>query len=131
MPLFPVQRDALSAEFLDGTRRGEFLLVRDVQTGEILAPQFDVSADPQRYERVAAAGNGTVVSWSVIHQKAGNGTVHRLPVGIVELDEGPWWWTSFPKADPDADLFGARVRVAFKTLGEGDAAEAVPYFELI
>ncbi|MCV7282137.1 OB-fold domain-containing protein [Mycolicibacterium flavescens] len=127
MPLFPVQRDRLSAEFFDGAKRGEFLLVRDNETGEVLEPQFDVSVAPQRYTRFAAAGTGTVVSWSVLHQRAGD-AVHRLPVGIVELDEGPWWWTSFPDADPDADLFGARVRVAFQTLGEGDAAEAIPYF---
>ncbi|MGE2728633.1 Zn-ribbon domain-containing OB-fold protein [Mycolicibacterium vaccae] len=130
MPIFPVQRDAASAEFFDGTQRGEFLLVRDNQTGEFLSPQFDTTVDPERYTYVAAAGTGTVVSWSVIHQRAGEGVVHRLPVGIVELDEGPWWWTSFPEADPDADLFGARVRVAFQVLG-GDEAEAIPYFTLI
>lgn len=129
MPIFPIQRDARSADFLDGTRRGEFLLVRDTATGALLEPQFDVSVDPQRYTRVPAAGTGTVVSWSVVHQRGSDGANHRLPVGIVELDEGPWWWTSFPGADPDADLLGARVRVAFQTLGDGDAAEAIPYFE--
>ncbi|MGE0216256.1 Zn-ribbon domain-containing OB-fold protein [Mycolicibacterium sp.] len=131
MPLFPVQRDERSAEFLDGTKRGEFLLVRDTETGELLSPQFDVSIDPDRYTHVAAAGTGTVISWAVVHQKGFDGAVHRLPVGIVELDEGPWWWTSFPGADPDADLFGKRVQVAFQLLGEGETAEAIPFFDVV
>jgi uncharacterized protein len=33
MPIFPIQRDAESEEFLAGTKRGEFLLVRDSKTG--------------------------------------------------------------------------------------------------
>lgn len=131
MPIFPIQRDPQSAEFLDGTKRGEFLLVRDNQTGEVLHPQYDTSIDPERYTRFPAAGTGTIISWSVVHQKLPGGDVFKLPVGIVELDEGPWWWTSFPKADPEADLYGARVQVAFKTLGEGDDAEAIPYFKLL
>jgi len=131
MPAFPIQRDEATAAFLDGTKRGEFLLVRDIVTGAFLPPQFDDSADPERYVRVAAAGTGTVVSWSVVHQRGADGSVARLPVGIVELDEGVWWWTSFPAADPDADLAGSRVQVAFETLGDGDAAEAIPYFRLV
>lgn len=129
MPIFPVQRDAASAEFFDAAKRGEFPLVRDTVTGEILSPQFDVSVDPGRYTYVAAAGTGTVISWSVVHQRGGDGVIHRLPVGIVELDEGPWWWTSLPEADPDADLFGVRVRVAFQVLG--DDGEAIPYFTVV
>lgn len=67
MPVFPIERDSASAEFLDGTKRGEFLLVRDTETGEILSPQFDVSVQPDRYTRVirliwaeSAAGAGGV-----------------------------------------------------------------------
>jgi uncharacterized protein len=131
MPAFPIQRDDATAAFLDGTKRGEFLLVRDTVTGAMLPPQFDESADPRRYVRVPAAGTGTIVSWAVVHQHGVDGSVTRLPVGIVELDEGPWWWTSFPAADPDADLAAARVQVAFETLGDGDAAEAIPYFRLM
>lgn len=130
MPQFAVQRDEATAAFFDGAKRGEFLLVKDTQTGAILPPQFDESIDPQRYVRVAAAGTGSIVSWSVVHQREADGSVSRLPVGIVELDEGPWWFTSFPDADPDADLFGAGVQVAFQTPGD-DTAEAIPYFRVI
>jgi uncharacterized OB-fold protein len=124
MATIPVRRDAATADFFDGTTRGEFLLVRDTRTGEVLEPQFDTSADPERYERVPAAGRGTVVSWAVVHQREPDGSTSRRPVGVVELDEGPWWWTSIEGVDPDDDLMGRRVEVAFRLAGE----ETVPYF---
>jgi uncharacterized protein len=128
MPRFAVRRDDSTADFFDGTARGEFLLVKDTQTGEVLAPQFDPAVDPERYLRVPAAGTGTVVSWVVVHQREADGSVSRNPVAIVELDEGPWWWTSVTGADPDEDLLGRRVLVAFETVGDG---EAIPYFTVI
>jgi hypothetical protein len=128
MPSFPVQRDQATAEFFDGTARGEFLLVKDTQTGEVLAPQFDPAVDPERYVRVPAAGTGTVVSWVVVHEREPDGSAGRRPVGIVELDEGPWWWTSITGASPDEDLFGRRVQVAFEKVGDG---ETIPYFTVI
>jgi uncharacterized protein len=128
MPTFAFQRDNSTAGFLEGTRRGEFLLVKDTQTGEILPPQFDDSIDPQRYVRVPAAGSGSVVSWSIVHRHLSDGLVDRLPVAIVELDEGPWWWTSLPDVDPDADLFGLRVHVAYRVLSNSGVLESVPYF---
>src|ERR1700728_2671887 len=125
MPSFAVRRDEATADFFDGTARGEFLLVKDTQTGEVLAPQFDPTVDPERYVRVPAAGTGTVVSWVVVHERAADGPVSRRPVAIIELDEGPWWWTSITGAGADEDLFGRRVRVAFERAGDG---ETIPYF---
>lgn len=128
MPSFPVRRDAGTADFFDGTARGEFLLVKDTQTGALRPPQFDTSADPQRYVRVPAAGTGTVVSWAVVHERTTDGSDGRRPVAIVQLDEGPWWWTSIAGADPAEDLFGRRVQVAFEKTGDG---EAIPYFTVV
>src|ERR1700722_7252662 len=128
MPSFAVQRDQATAEFFDGTARGEFLLVQDTQTGEVLGPQFDPAVDPARYVRVAAAGTGTVVSWVVVHERTAEGATSRRCVGIVELDEAPWWWTSITGADPGEDLFGRRVQVAFERVGDG---ETIPYFTVI
>lgn len=130
MPSYPVRRDQHTAEFFDGTARGEFLIVRDTRTGELLEPQFDVSADPDRYERVTASGTGTVVSWSVVHERQPDGSTARRVVGIVQLDEGPWWWTEIADADPDADLDGRRVAVAFAQLGSDEGGETLPYFRL-
>src|ERR1700689_3094057 len=128
MPRFAVRRDDATAEFFDGTARGEFLLVQDTRTGEVLAPQFDTPLAPERYVRAPAAGPGTVVSWAVVHQREADGSTSRIPVAIVELDEGPWWWTSIAGVDPDEELLGRRVRVAFETVGDG---EAIPYFTVI
>jgi hypothetical protein len=125
MPRFPVQRDDATAEFFDGTGRGEFLLVKDTRTGEVLAPQFDATVDTKRYVRIPAAGVGTIVSWAVVHQREADGSASRILVAIVELDEGPWWWTSITGTDPSEDLHGRRVQVAFETVGDG---EAIPYF---
>jgi uncharacterized OB-fold protein len=126
MPRFPVQADAQSAAFLEGAARGEFLVVVDSVTGAYLAPQFDASADPDRYARVPASGRATVVSWAVVNERTADG-VERIPVGIVQLDEGPWWWTELADADPDADLGGRRACVAFRTFDDGSA---VPYFRI-
>ena len=126
MPLFPVRRDAASAAFFDGTRAGEFLLVRDRTTGEIRGPRVDAALDLERYERVRAAGFGEVVSWSVVHGRGAEGPT-RTVVGIVQLDEGPWWWAELA-ADPDADLLGARVRVEYVPSGPGERDEVVPVF---
>jgi uncharacterized protein len=125
MPRFAVRRDEATAGFFDGTARGQFLLVKDTQTGEMLGPQFDTTIDPERYVRVPAAGTGTVVSWAVVHERTADGPTGRRPVGIVELDEGPWWWTSITGVDPGEDLLGRRVQVAFEKVGDG---ETIPYF---
>ena len=127
MPLIPVRRDAASAAFFDGTARGEFLVVHDRVSGRFLDPKTDADLDPGRFERVPADGTGTVVSWSVVHGRGSDGSPTRTVVGIVELAEGPWWWTEL-RADPDADLGGASVHVEFVPSGDGDRDEIVPVF---
>jgi uncharacterized OB-fold protein len=129
MPLFPVHRDADSAAFFDGTAQDQFLLVHDTITGEYLDPTADTSIEPDRFKSVAAAGTGTVISWSVVHSRNTEGPT-RAVVGIVQFDEGPWWWGEFADVDPDADLAGARVVVRFTASGAGDDDEKVPQFQL-
>lgn len=128
MALFPVRRDAASAEFFDGTARGEFLLVRDTVTGELLDPRTDTVFDRARFERVPASGKAMVVSWSVPHARKPDGGTQRSVVGIVELAEGPWWWTELRGFDPDDDLTAAAVEVRFEKSGDGEADETIPYF---
>ena len=127
MPLFPVHGDAESAAFLEGTARGEFLIVRDKITGEYLDPKFDVDIDPERYERVAAAGTGDVVTWSVGHGKGSDGPT-RSVVAIVQLDEGPWWSTELVGVAPDSDLLGLKVRAEFVPTGVGEHDAVIPQF---
>jgi uncharacterized OB-fold protein len=129
MPRFPVQRDADTATFFDGTARGEFLLVRDLGTGVVHGPQFDPSSDPGRYEMFAASGDAEIVSWSVVHERIPDGGVRRTVVGIVQLSEGPWWWTEIVGVDPDSSLLGTSVKVAFDR--PGDDGEIIPYFTAV
>ena len=130
MPLFPVRRDDDSAAFFDGTARDQFLLVHDKTTGAFLDPTADTSIDPDRYELVPAARTGTVVSWSVVHSRTAEGPT-RTVVGIVQFDEGPWWWGEFSGVDPEIDLTSARAVVSFVDSGPGERDERVPVFELI
>ncbi|GAA4170625.1 OB-fold domain-containing protein [Gryllotalpicola koreensis] len=130
MPTYPVARDQATADFFDAAAAGRFLIVRDSVTGEYHEPQFDVSADPKRYERTPASGRGTIVSWAVVHERQADGSTARRTVGIVQLDEGPWWWTEIQGADPDADLDGRGVVVAFTQLGSDEGGEVLPYFRL-
>ncbi|MFI5060122.1 MAG: Zn-ribbon domain-containing OB-fold protein [Actinomycetales bacterium] len=125
MPLFPVRRDAASAAFFDGTAEGKFLIVRDTSTGEFLDSKTDVALWSERYEYVAAAGTGEIVSWSVVHGRGSDGAPNRVVVGVVQLAEGPWWWGELD-ADPDADLTGAAVHVTFVPTGTGDRDETAP-----
>ena len=124
MPLFPVRRDAASSEFFDAAALGRFLLVHDLTTGEFHGPDFDTSADPGRYLRVPAAGTGRVISWSVVHRRDGG----QIVVAIVELDEGPWWWTELETMDIDTDLVGRRVELVVERLGTEEAGESLPFF---
>jgi uncharacterized OB-fold protein len=52
----------------------------------------------------------------------------RTVVGIVELDEGPWWWCRLVGVDPDANLAGLRVEVEFVPSGPESEHETVPVF---
>ncbi|MGF6832478.1 putative OB-fold protein [Paenarthrobacter sp. TE4293] len=128
MAIMPVRRDNETAAFFDGTSRGQFLLIRDLTTGELLDPRHDTSSDRSRYEHVPASGRATVVSWSVPHSRTPDGETLRTVVGIVQLHEGPWWWTEIRGFDPDEDLAGATVRLAFERSGPGPGDESIPVF---
>jgi len=128
MPFISVYRDAATASFFDGTAHGEFLLLRDTRTGQLLDPRTETSHDPGRYEHVPASGRGTVASWSAPHSRAADGSSLRVLVGIVQLAEGPWFWTQLRDFAAEEDPMGAPVVVGFEKSGADPAAETVPYF---
>jgi uncharacterized OB-fold protein len=130
MTILPMRRDDTTAEFFDGTARGEFLVRRSRVTGEILGPQFQTdSAGSTDLEWVAASGEGTVVSWIVAHGKAAAGEqAPRTVIAIVELTEGPWWWCELLDADPDEMRTGLPVRVDF--VRPEDSDEVLPIFRV-
>jgi hypothetical protein len=130
MAISPVARDSATADFFDGTRRGVLLLRRRRSTGEYLDPStVPARADEPDLEYAPAGGGARVVSWSTLRGKnAGTGETVRTVVGIVELDEGPWWWSQLVDVDPDGDLADLRVQVDFMASGPDPHDEVVPVF---
>ena len=126
--ILPTTRDAETVEFFDGTAKGEFRLRRSRVTGEMLAPQvYTDSTGSADLEWVAAAGTGRVVSWAVSYAKPVDGTQRaQSVVAIVELDEGPWWWTELVGADPGELREGLPVQVEF--VRPDGSAETLPVF---
>ncbi|MDQ0674700.1 putative OB-fold protein [Pseudarthrobacter siccitolerans] len=126
MALFPIITDADTKPFLDAAERGEFLLVRSKSTGEYFEPRTDPTLDDD-LEYAAAAGTGTVISWTIAHGKDRDGNPTRTGLGIVELTEGPWWWTRIDGIGSDSPT-GKPVHVEFEKSGPGEIHATVPYF---
>ncbi|MET8516758.1 OB-fold domain-containing protein [Streptomyces sp. NPDC005077] len=130
MAIGPISRNNASADFFDGTHGGRFLLRRHRSTGEYLdARSVPPPSDGADWEHVPARGGGRVVSWATVHGRRVDGhEPSRTVVGIVELDEGPWWWCRLVGIDPDADLADLRVEVEFVPSGPEPEHETVPVF---
>jgi uncharacterized protein len=73
-----------------------------------------------------SAGKGSITAYGVVNRRSGEGQA-RIPVAIVELDEGPWLSTQIVDSDPDAAHVGSRVELTFE---RPDGSEAVPVFRL-
>jgi uncharacterized OB-fold protein len=125
-----IGRDANTAPFLDGTARGEFLL-RRCHTGHWSEPAAQVCTTCGRrdLEWVASSGAARLVSWAVSYGRPkDDGPASRTVLAIVELDEGPWWWTRLVDVDPDAVAAGMTLRVGFERPGgEGDGEDEDEY----
>ncbi|MFF3876752.1 Zn-ribbon domain-containing OB-fold protein [Streptomyces sp. NPDC001978] len=126
----PISRDSASADFFDGTRVGRFLLRRRRSTGEYLdARSVPPPCDETDWEHVPARRGGRVVSWATVHGRRVDGHEPDCTVvGIVELDEGPWWWCQLVGTDPESDLADLRVEVEFVSSGPEPEHETVPVF---
>jgi uncharacterized OB-fold protein len=120
-------RDEATRAFLEGTDRGEFLIRRcrrcfaasepHVQTCPVC---FSTELDWE-----AASGHGSLVSWSVIPPRTEDNTGQPFVVAVVELAEGPWWWSQLVGVDPLVLVAGLPVQVGFERHGE---YEAIPVF---
>jgi uncharacterized OB-fold protein len=123
-----VARNEATEEFFDGTARGEFLLKRCPQ-GHFSRPQATVCPDcwSTSLDSVPAAGRARLVSWAVVPGRPGDGEPAPEPTipAIVELEEGPWWWSKLVGADPSGLEEGLALEVAFH---RADGGEAVPVF---
>ena len=125
-----VRRDGATAEFFDGTARGEFLLRHCADCGELAEPFVArcPSCESVRLGWQPAGGGAAVVSWSVVHHRAVDGAAPApTVVAIGQLDEGPQWWAEVTGARP-ADLSaGRRLEIIFEPVPDH---ETVPAFRL-
>jgi uncharacterized OB-fold protein len=134
MTVGPVIRDAATAEFFDGTAAGQFLLRHCPACDTICAPQ---ATQCERCASTAlawrpAAGDATLISWTVAHRKAADGEALDV-LCIAQLAEGPWWWsriedTGSESTAPEGLRPGMPLRIEFRR--HSADAEAVPVFVL-
>jgi uncharacterized OB-fold protein len=116
-----VIRDDESAEFFDGTARGDLMIKRCDACGHHLRPD-SVACSRCRGPALSwtrASGHGSIVSWIVAHGDDAESTV-----GLVELAEGPWLHGRLVDVDTGALSVGDAVVVDFEQAG----AERVPVF---
>jgi uncharacterized OB-fold protein len=104
------------------------------ESGVVLRPQ--ASTDPDDLsaplQPVIVSGDGTLVTWSVVHQAPHPALADSVPYvsAVVELAEGPWLIVRL-LADAEQLTVGAKLRVRFERTGsEDDRGEVVPVFEL-
>jgi uncharacterized protein len=132
--LTPVLADAATGTFFAGTRRGEFLLLQRISTGKYLAPQtclWDPEEPGLRW--VPASGRATVVSWTTVYGRdPERRTIPERVLGVVELEEGPWWWTELltDAAEPE-DLIGRAATVRFIKSGDAENHQFIPVFAVL
>jgi hypothetical protein len=120
--LADVTRDAESAEFFDGTARGELMVKRCDACGHTSRPDAITCSQchGSTFTWVAASGRGSLVTWTVVH-----GAEREPPiVGLVELEEGPWLHARLVDVDTATLSVGDPLVVGFEPAGE----ETVPIF---
>jgi len=128
MPVGVIHRDAQSAPFFDGTARGELLLRSCNECQHLMEPAAMTCSrcGSRHFCWKAAAGDGTILTWTVVHTRGRDGAAPvRIPVAIVELREGPWFEAQLIDVDPDDITVGMRLRVDF---ARPEGGEALPVF---
>jgi uncharacterized OB-fold protein len=125
----PVARNRATADFFDAAAREEFLLMRGGTCGHWNRPQALACAEcgATDLEGRPASGRARLESWAVVHPRPREGVDPQPPTipAIVELEEGPWWWTQIVDADPARLAAGQPLQVRFE---RPDGSEAIPVF---
>ena len=130
-----IVRDEASAPFFDAAAEGRLLIRRCAACGHWIAPyqRMGTTLDrcpactSDRVEWAEASGRGTLVTWTVVHQagrRDPDAEHDPHPVGVVELEEGPWL-TARLDADGTDLSAGMDLHVTFVRPGGG---EPVPVF---
>lgn len=124
----PVARSDDSAAFFDAAAGGRFVLSR-CPSGHWGRPQTRRChrCGSDRLALEPASGRARLVSWAVVHPRPGEASDPapvRVPA-IVELDEGPWWWTQLVDVDLAALAEGTPLQVVFERPA---GSETIPVF---
>jgi hypothetical protein len=129
VPLGAFTRDDDTAEFLDAAARGEFL-VRRCDHGHISEPATEscTTCPSRALHWIAASGRARLVSWAVTYSPGADGAQRPHVLAVGELEEGPWWWSCIPGADPEALSVNDALVVGFET--PADTEESLPVFRL-
>ena len=81
-----------------------------------------------KMERVKLKGNGTVVSYTVIHDAPGAYEMMKpYVVAIVEMEEGCRLTSQIIDVDPETVKIGMQVEAAFRKLGSEGEAGVIHY----
>lgn len=115
-----VIRDDDSAEFFDGTARGDLMIKQCGTCGHHLRP--DAIACSKCHGAALSwtdsSGRGSLVSWIVVHGDDAS------VVGLVELEEGPWLHARLVDVDTTTLSVGDAFEVDFEPAG----TETIPVF---
>lgn len=111
-------------EYWEGAGRGELRIqqCRDCNLHQHYPRAVCVHCGGDALEFVTASGLGTIYSFTVIRKNGIPPFRDRLPfvVAAVDLDEtGARILASMPSLAPDDARIGARVRAAFRPVGDG------------
>ncbi len=124
LPVPAPERTPETHPFWEGTAGGLLLLARcDACALVIWYPKTHCpGCGRDAVSWIAASGNGTVYSYSVVHRGTGAfRDAAPFVVAYVELTEGPRVLTNIVGCEPDEVSIGQRVRVVFFDTGEGCA----------
>lgn len=128
MPVGPIHRDDASAQFFDASARGEMSIRRCPRCRHAWSPHLLTCAECGALELdwVTATGRARLVSWTVVHGRpAGDAPATRTVVGLVELEEGPWFDAELVDVDEAALTEGTALVAAFHRPA---GSEALPVF---
>jgi uncharacterized OB-fold protein len=98
----------------DQPDRTNLMIRRCAECGKLLAPQISTcsSCRSATLEWVSSSGEGSIVSWKVVHRPAAgvSGQWETFTMAIVELDEGPWVYATIEGEIPAPSSLPVRVR---------------------
>jgi uncharacterized protein len=130
-----VVRDERSAGFFEAASQDRLAMRRCLVCGHIGPAHAMVcsACHSPELQWADVTLTGTVVSWVVMHGRAGRDSVVPDPVLIVavELADGPWLNGRLLDVESHEVHPGMAVRVTFEHPGAGETGESVPVFRRV